>query len=129
MRSFLLRHTRFIRIHGWKAGWAALVVLAIMAVSLTFIYVELAAAQSPMVASFGPAPIEFVDAGSLAVASLAASADAAGPDCAICSVAANGDAAFAIPPVFLLPQAVELLHRTTDSTFARLRSRYAKNSS
>jgi hypothetical protein len=129
LRSFFLRHARLIRTHGWQAGSAALVVLAVMAVSLTFIYVELAAAQSPMVASFGPAPIEFVDAGSLAVASLAASAEAAGPDCAICSASTNGDAVFAIPPVFLLPQAVELLHRTTDSTFARLRSRHAKSPS
>jgi hypothetical protein len=123
LRSFFLRYARLISTQLWKAGCAALVTLAIVSVTLTFVYVELAAAQSPMVASFGPAPIEFVDAGSLAVASLAASAEAAGSDCAICSAAANGEAAFAIPPVFLLPQAVELLHRTTDSTFAKLRSR------
>jgi hypothetical protein len=89
-----------------------------------------AAAQSPTTTSFGPISIEFVDAGSLAVASLAASADAAGPACAICSTATSGEAAlFAIPPVFLLPQAVELLNLTTDSAFARLRSRHPRGSS
>jgi hypothetical protein len=91
--------------------------------ALPFALVEKAAAQSPTVASFELMPTEFVDTGSLAVASLAASADPARPACAICAAAAMGDAAlFAIPPLFLLPQAVELLHRTTGAEFVRLRS-------
>ena len=94
---------------------------------LLFGPVEKAAAQSPVVASFGLMPTEFIDAGSLAVVSLSASAD---PACAICAAAAMGDAAlFAIPPLFLLPEAVELLHRTTGAEFVRLRSYHAKGSS
>jgi hypothetical protein len=109
--------------------------LAVTCGLLALAYVERAAAQSPATrsfgtTSFGPISIEFVDAGSLAVASLAASADPAGPACAICSAATTGEAAlFAVPPVFLLPQAVELLHQTTDSAFARLRSRHIRGSS
>ena len=104
--------------------------LAVACGSLTSGAVGSAAAQSPVNTSFGAIAIEFVDAGSLAVASLAASADTAGPGCAVCSTATTPDAALlAIPPVFLLPQAVELLHQTTDSAFARLRSRHAGGSS
>jgi len=109
---------------------AARVALPILFASLLFGLTDQAAAQSPTVASFGLMPTEFVDTGSLAVASLSASSDPAQPACAICAVAAMGDAALlAIPPLFLLPQAVDLLRRTTGAEFVRLRSYRAKGSS
>jgi hypothetical protein len=41
--------------------------------------------------------------------------------CAICAVMALANAVlFAAPPVLLLPQAVEFLHRTTDAEFVHL---------
>ena len=55
----------------------------------------------------------------------------AGPDreqpgednCAICAVVAMaGTVVSATPPVLLLPQAIELLHRTTDAEFSHLKS-------
>lgn len=55
----------------------------------------------------------------------------AGPDrehpgednCAICAVVAMaGTIVFATPPVLLLPQAIELLHRTTGAEFIHLKS-------
>ena len=55
----------------------------------------------------------------------------AGPDreqpgednCAICAVVAMaGTVVSATPPVLLLPQAIELLHRTTDAEFLHLKS-------
>jgi hypothetical protein len=55
----------------------------------------------------------------------------AGPDreqpgddnCAICAlVAMAGTVMFATPPLLLLPQAVELLYRTTDAEFVHLNS-------
>jgi hypothetical protein len=55
----------------------------------------------------------------------------AGPDreqpgednCAICAlVAMAGTVMFAAPPVLLLPQAIDLLYRTTDAEFVHLKS-------
>lgn len=55
----------------------------------------------------------------------------AGPDreqpgddnCAICAVVAMaGTVVSATPPVLLLPQAIDLLHRTTDAEFIHLKS-------
>jgi len=44
-------------------------------------------------------------------------------NCAICAVVAMaGTIVFATPPVLLLPQAIELLHRTTDAEFIHLKS-------
>ncbi|MGY3037963.1 hypothetical protein ACVIIV_007133 [Bradyrhizobium sp. USDA 4354] len=44
-------------------------------------------------------------------------------NCAICAVVAMaGTVVFATPPVLLLPQAIELLHRTTDAEFLHLKS-------
>jgi len=44
-------------------------------------------------------------------------------NCAICAVVAMaGTVVFATPPVLLLPQAIELLHRTTDAEFLHLNS-------
>lgn len=44
-------------------------------------------------------------------------------NCAICAVVAMaGTVVFATPPLFLLPQAVELLYRTTDAEFLHLKS-------
>jgi Protein of unknown function (DUF2946) len=44
-------------------------------------------------------------------------------NCAICAVVAMaGTVVFATPPLLLLPQAVELLYRTTDAEFAHLKS-------
>jgi hypothetical protein len=78
----------------------------------------------------------FAQANSLAQASLQQSASVekqspAGPDreqpgddnCAICAVVAMaGTVVSATPPLLLLPQAVELLYRTTDAEFAHLSS-------
>ncbi|WP_426412250.1 DUF2946 domain-containing protein [Bradyrhizobium ganzhouense] len=44
-------------------------------------------------------------------------------NCAICAlVAMAGTITFAMPPLLLLPQAVELLYRTTDAEFLHLES-------
>lgn len=44
-------------------------------------------------------------------------------NCAICAlVAMAGTVVFATPPIMQLPQAVELLYRTTDAEFVHLRS-------
>ena len=78
----------------------------------------------------------FAQATSLAQASLQQSASVekqspAGPDreqpgddnCAICAlVAMAGTVLFSTPPLLELPQAIELLHRTTDAEFSHLKS-------
>lgn len=44
-------------------------------------------------------------------------------NCAICAIIAMaGTVVSATPPVLLLPQAIELLHRTTDAEFIHLKS-------
>lgn len=44
-------------------------------------------------------------------------------NCAICAlVAMAGTVTFATPPLLLLPQAIELLYRTTDAEFSHLES-------
>lgn len=44
-------------------------------------------------------------------------------NCAICTVVAMaGTVMFAAPPLLLLPQAIELLYRTTDAEFVHLKS-------
>lgn len=44
-------------------------------------------------------------------------------NCAICAVVAMaGTVVSATPPVLLLPQAIDLLHRTTDAEFLHLKS-------
>jgi len=50
--------------------------------------------------------------------------DQNGPDgCAICAVIAMaGSVLSASPPILLLPEAVEFLHRTTDAEFLHLKS-------
>jgi len=97
---------------------------------LSFNHIERATAQSATAAPFALMPSEFVDAGGLAVASLAASAEAGQTVCAICAMATTTNSAlFAIPPLFLLPQAVELLNLTTGAELMRLRSPRAKRPS
>jgi hypothetical protein len=109
----------------------ALLALAVQVVSSPLGHAGPATAQSEATASFGLMPAEFVDAGSLAVASLAASAaENAQPGCAICAVAAMANTTlFAIPPLFLLPQAVELLQSSTGAEFVRLRPVRGKRAS
>jgi hypothetical protein len=73
-----------------------------------------------------------VDAGQLASEGQAAPQQAPGkshhdqqlPDaCAICAVVAMASTVlFAAPPILLLPEAVELLYRTTDLEFIHLKS-------
>jgi hypothetical protein len=73
-----------------------------------------------------------VDAGDLAVERQAKSQQAPArhdrdqqiPDaCAICAVMAMASTVlFASPPILLLPEAVELLYRTTDAEFIHLKS-------
>src|SRR6478609_1827272 len=49
--------------------------------------------------------------------------DQSDDNCAICAVVAMaGTIVSASPPVLLLPQAVEFLHRTTDAEFVHLKS-------
>jgi hypothetical protein len=99
-----------------------LLALAVQFSLLSLGHFEPAAAQTQTAAPFTLVPAEFVDAGSLAVASLSASAETSQPVCAICAVATMANAAMlAIPPVFLLPQAVELLHLTVGAEFVHLR--------
>jgi hypothetical protein len=111
--------TRFC-LSTWR--WLALLALAVQFNLLPLSHFEQASAQSQAPAPFGLVPAEFVDTGGLAVASLAASAETTQPVCAICAVATMANAAMlAIPPVFLLPQAVELLHLTVGAEFIHLR--------
>jgi hypothetical protein len=108
----------------------ALLALAFPFAVLPLGHVERATAQSATAAPFVLMPSEFVDAGSLAVESLAASADAGQAVCAICAMAVTTNSALiAIPPVFLLPHAVELLNLTTGAELMRLRSPRAKRPS
>ena len=108
---------------------AALFAFAVLCAPL-LLGIEQAAAQSAVAAPFGVTPTEFVDAGSLAVASLTASADPSHPACALCAAAAIGNAAlFAIPTLFLLPEAVDLLNQSTGAEFVRLRSSRGKRTS
>ena len=105
-----------------RSARLAFFLLAVDFAALPSGYVARAAAQSVPAASFVLLPAEFVDAGSLAVASLAATADAGQTACAFCAVATMANTALlAIPPLFLLPQAVELLHLTVGAEFVRLR--------
>jgi hypothetical protein len=109
---------------------SALLALALQFAVLPLSHVERAAAQSVTTASFNLMPAEFVDAGSLAVASLAASADTTQPVCAICAVATvSNTALLAIPPLFLLPHAVELLNLSVGAEFVRLKPTRAKHAS
>jgi hypothetical protein len=109
---------------------AAVLTLVIPFAVLPLSHVERAAAEEATAAPFALMPSEFVDAGSLAVASLAASADAGQTACAICAMATTANTAlFAIPPLFLLPQAVELLNLTTGAELMRLRAPRAKRPS
>ncbi|HLZ04312.1 MAG TPA: DUF2946 domain-containing protein [Bradyrhizobium sp.] len=68
------------------------------------------------------------DAGKLAIGKRAQQApgkhERRGPDgCAICAVMAMaGTVVFASPPILLLPEAVELLYRSTDAEFVHLKS-------
>jgi hypothetical protein len=108
----------------------ALLTLALPFAVLSFDLIERAIAQSATAAPFALMPSEFVDAGSLAVESLTASAEAGQTVCAICAMATTTNSAlFAIPPLFLLPQAVELLNLTTGAELMRLRSPRAKRPS
>jgi hypothetical protein len=108
----------------------ALLALGLPFVVLPLSHAEHATAQSATVAPFVLMPSEFVDAGSFAVESLAASADAGQVACAICAMAATTNSALlAIPPVFLLPHAVELLNLTTGAELMRLRSPRARRHS
>jgi len=71
-----------------------------------------------------------VDAGDLAVQATRKQApgkhdgDRRGPDgCAICAVMAMASTVlFSSPPILLLPEAVELLYRSTDAEFVHLKS-------
>jgi len=127
--SSLPRIARAIRAKHFIAMWVALLSLAVHLGTSSAGHAEELSAQ-PAAVPFGLMPTEFVDGGSLAVASLAATADSSPPSCAMCAAATMGDMAlFAIPPLFLLPQAVELLHRTTGAEFVRLRSPPAGHSS
>jgi hypothetical protein len=123
--SFCSRYCERIRMTRFSLSTRrrlALLALAVQFNLLPLSHFEEAAAQSQTAASFGVVPAEFVDAGSLAVASLAASSETSQPVCAICAVATMANAAMlTIPPVFLLPQAVELLHLTVGAEFVHLR--------
>src|SRR5215468_5533000 len=130
LSSFFSRHAQ-VRMNIFQIGGgarAALFALAILFASLPF-GIEQVAAQSAAVVPFGVTPTEFVDTGSLAVASLTASADPTHPACAIAAAAIGNAALFAIPTLFLLPEAVDLLNRSTGAEFVRLRSSRAKGTS
>jgi hypothetical protein len=113
-----------------RGAQAALLALVILFATLPLSHIEHAAAQTATAAPFGLMPSEFIDAGSLAVESLAASADVGQTVCAICAMATTANSALlAIPPLFLLPQAVELLNLTTGAELTRLRSPRARRPS
>jgi hypothetical protein len=123
--SFCSWHCERIRMTRFCLPTRRWLIFLALAVQFTFLspsHSEQAAAQSQAAVPFGLVPAEFVDAGSLAVASVAASAEISQPVCAICAVATMTNAAMlTIPPVFLLPQAVELLHLTVGAEFVHLR--------
>jgi hypothetical protein len=92
----------------------------------------LAAPPSAKVTQSALPSAAFVDAGDLAVESQARPQQAPAkqdgdqqlPDaCAICAVVAMASTVlFASPPLLLLPEAVELLYRSTDAEFVHLKS-------
>ena len=92
----------------------------------------LAAPSSARVTQSALPSAAFVDAGDLAVDSQAEPQQAPAkqdgdqqlPDaCAICAVIAMASTVlFASPPILLLPEAVELLYRSTDAEFVHLKS-------
>ena len=114
-----------------RGARTALLALALQFAVLPLSHVvEHAVAQQATATPFVLMPSEFVDAGSLAVESLAASADAGQAACMICAMATTANSALlAIPPLFLLPQAVELLNLTTGAELMRLRAPRAKRPS
>ena len=100
--------------------------------ALSFGHFHVLAAPSANSAQSALPRAAVVDAGDLAVESQAKSRQAPVrhdrdqqiPDaCAICAVMAMASAVlFASPPILLLPEAVELLYRTTDAEFIHLKS-------
>jgi hypothetical protein len=101
--------------------------------ALSFGHFHALAAPSPAKATqAAPAGITLVDASQLAVdarakpqqAPVKHDGDHQLPDgCAICTVMAMASTVlFASPPILLLPEAVELLYRSTDAEFIHLKS-------
>jgi hypothetical protein len=104
--------------------------------ALSFGHFHALAAPSVHTAPAAQSRATAVDSGDLAVQSQADSqvkpkqtpakqdSDQHGPDgCAICAVMAMASTVlFASPPILLLPEAVELLYRTTDAEFVHLKS-------
>src|SRR5579871_6339340 len=117
-------------------GGARLALFALFvqfALSFGHFHALVAPAQAaPQVAPSALPSINVVDAGDLAVESLAKPQQAAAkqdgdqqlPDaCAICAAIAMASTLLAAsPPILLLPEAVELLYRTTDAEFIHLKS-------
>jgi hypothetical protein len=115
-----------------KSG-ARLALLALaLQFALSFGHFHALAAPSVGTSQSALSGATLVDAGDFAVDSQAAQkqapgkhdSDQRGPDgCAICAVMAMaGTVLFSAPPILLLPEAVELLYRTTDAEFVHLSS-------
>jgi hypothetical protein len=114
-------------------GGARLALLALfLQFALSFGHFHALAAPSADAAQSTLLRSSLVDAGDLAVDSQVAQkrapgkhdSDQRGPDgCAICAVMAMaGTVLFTSPPILLLPEAIELLYRTTDAEFLHLKS-------
>ncbi len=114
-------------------GGARLALLSLfLQFALSFAHFHAFAAPSASAAPSALPRAAVVDAGDLAVDSQTAQkqvpakpdSDQRSPDgCAICAVMAMaGTVLFSSPPILLLPEAVELLYRTTDAEFIHLKS-------
>jgi DUF2946 family protein len=98
--------------------------------ALSFGHFHVLAAPSANTAQSVPSHTTAIDAGDLAVGGQIKQPagkhdrDQQVPDaCAICAVMALASTVlFASPPILLLPEAVELLYRTTDAEFIHLKS-------
>jgi hypothetical protein len=112
-------------------GGARLALLALaLQFALSFGHFHALAAPSTGVTQSALPRATVVEAGDLAVEAAPQQApakhdsDQRGPDgCAICAVIAMASTVlFSSPPILLLPEAVELLYRSTDAEFIHLKS-------
>jgi len=112
-----------------KSGARLALVALFVQFALSFGHVHALAVPSALATTLATA----INAGDLAVGGKATSqqapagkhdSDQRGPDgCAICAVMAMASTVlFSSPPILLLPEAIDLIYRTTDAEFIHLKS-------
>ena len=113
-----------------KSGARLALLALVLQFALSFGHFHALAAPSVGTSQSALPGATLVDAGDLAVQAEQKQtpgkhdSDQRGPDgCVICAVMAMaGTVLFSAPPILLLPEAVELLYRTTDAEFVHLSS-------